>query len=69
MQPDFIGPFTITDTSRAAKNVVTIDSPDVPRRPQTVSRMPLKPFIPRPAKESFELEASGLRLPHTSCGQ
>uniref|UniRef100_A0A915K061 Uncharacterized protein n=1 Tax=Romanomermis culicivorax TaxID=13658 RepID=A0A915K061_ROMCU len=66
IQPDFIGPFLITDASRGAENVVTIDSLDAPGRPQTVSMMRLKPFIPQPAKEAFELEDGGLRLPHTS---
>uniref|UniRef100_A0A915JWI9 Uncharacterized protein n=1 Tax=Romanomermis culicivorax TaxID=13658 RepID=A0A915JWI9_ROMCU len=37
IQPDFIGPFLITDASRAAENVVTIDSLDAPGCPQTVS--------------------------------
>uniref|UniRef100_A0A915I1Q8 Uncharacterized protein n=1 Tax=Romanomermis culicivorax TaxID=13658 RepID=A0A915I1Q8_ROMCU len=66
IQPDFIGPFLITDASRTAENVVTIDSIDAPSGLQTVSMMRLKLFIPRPAKEAFELEADGPRLPHTS---
>uniref|UniRef100_A0A915JDM9 Uncharacterized protein n=1 Tax=Romanomermis culicivorax TaxID=13658 RepID=A0A915JDM9_ROMCU len=49
IQPNFIGPFIITDVSWAAKNVVTIDSLDAPSRPQTVSMTQLKPFIQRPA--------------------
>uniref|UniRef100_A0A915ISS2 Uncharacterized protein n=1 Tax=Romanomermis culicivorax TaxID=13658 RepID=A0A915ISS2_ROMCU len=49
IQPDFIGPFLITDASRAAENVVTIDSLDAPGGPRTVSMMHLKPFIPHPA--------------------
>uniref|UniRef100_A0A915HRW5 Uncharacterized protein n=1 Tax=Romanomermis culicivorax TaxID=13658 RepID=A0A915HRW5_ROMCU len=66
IQPDFIRPFIIMDASRAAENVVTIDSLNVPGRPQTVSRTPLKPFVPGPAKEAFELEAGGPHSPHTS---
>uniref|UniRef100_A0A915KP17 Uncharacterized protein n=1 Tax=Romanomermis culicivorax TaxID=13658 RepID=A0A915KP17_ROMCU len=57
IQPDFMGPFLIMDASRAAENVVTIDPFDAPGGLQTVSTMHLKPFIPRPAKEAFELEA------------
>uniref|UniRef100_A0A915J729 Integrase catalytic domain-containing protein n=1 Tax=Romanomermis culicivorax TaxID=13658 RepID=A0A915J729_ROMCU len=37
IQPDFIGPFLITDASRVAENVVTIDSLDAPGRPQTAT--------------------------------
>uniref|UniRef100_A0A915KIX2 Uncharacterized protein n=1 Tax=Romanomermis culicivorax TaxID=13658 RepID=A0A915KIX2_ROMCU len=33
IQPDFVGPFLITDASRAAENIVTIDSIDGPGRP------------------------------------
>uniref|UniRef100_A0A915IK98 Uncharacterized protein n=1 Tax=Romanomermis culicivorax TaxID=13658 RepID=A0A915IK98_ROMCU len=66
MQSDFIGPFLITDASHAAQNAVTNNSINVPGRPQTVSRMRLKPFIPRPAKEVFELETGGPCSPHTS---
>uniref|UniRef100_A0A915KPR4 Uncharacterized protein n=1 Tax=Romanomermis culicivorax TaxID=13658 RepID=A0A915KPR4_ROMCU len=69
IQPDFIRPFIIMDTSRAAENVVTIDSLNVPGQPQTVSRTPLKPFVPGLAKEAFELEAGGPHSPHTSCHQ
>uniref|UniRef100_A0A915KSF3 Uncharacterized protein n=1 Tax=Romanomermis culicivorax TaxID=13658 RepID=A0A915KSF3_ROMCU len=56
----------ITDVSCVAENVVTINSLKAPRGSQTVSTLHLKRFIPRPAKEIFELEAGGLRLPHTS---
>uniref|UniRef100_A0A915KTS6 Uncharacterized protein n=1 Tax=Romanomermis culicivorax TaxID=13658 RepID=A0A915KTS6_ROMCU len=56
IQPDFIGPFMITDASRAAENVVTIDPLDGPGRLQTVSIMHLKPFVPRPAIDAFETE-------------
>uniref|UniRef100_A0A915JBI4 Uncharacterized protein n=1 Tax=Romanomermis culicivorax TaxID=13658 RepID=A0A915JBI4_ROMCU len=66
IQPDFIGHFIITDASHTAENIITIDSLDAPGPPQTVSRMRLKPFIPRPAKDVFDLETGGLRLPHTS---
>uniref|UniRef100_A0A915I0T2 Uncharacterized protein n=1 Tax=Romanomermis culicivorax TaxID=13658 RepID=A0A915I0T2_ROMCU len=66
IQPDFIGPFLIRDTSRTAEKVVTIESLHAPDRPQTVSTTRLKPFILRPTKEAFELEAGGPRLPHTS---
>uniref|UniRef100_A0A915JLE2 Uncharacterized protein n=1 Tax=Romanomermis culicivorax TaxID=13658 RepID=A0A915JLE2_ROMCU len=66
IQPDFIGPFMITDVSRIAKNIVTMDSLDGPGQPQNVSTLCLKPFIPRPAKEIFELEAGGTHMPHTS---
>uniref|UniRef100_A0A915IJ68 Uncharacterized protein n=1 Tax=Romanomermis culicivorax TaxID=13658 RepID=A0A915IJ68_ROMCU len=66
IQPHFIGPFLITDASRAAENVVTINSIDAPGRPQTISITRLKPFIPRPAKEVLELETGGPRPPHTS---
>uniref|UniRef100_A0A915IC43 Uncharacterized protein n=1 Tax=Romanomermis culicivorax TaxID=13658 RepID=A0A915IC43_ROMCU len=66
IQHDFIGPFLITDASRAAKNVVTIDSIDAPGSPQTISTTCLKPFIPRPAKEVLQLETGGSRPPHTS---
>uniref|UniRef100_A0A915JMV3 Uncharacterized protein n=1 Tax=Romanomermis culicivorax TaxID=13658 RepID=A0A915JMV3_ROMCU len=66
IQPDFSGPFIITDASWAAENVVTTDSLDAPHRPQTVSTRRLKPFIPRPAKDVFALETGGPRLPHTS---
>uniref|UniRef100_A0A915ICG5 Uncharacterized protein n=1 Tax=Romanomermis culicivorax TaxID=13658 RepID=A0A915ICG5_ROMCU len=59
IQPDFIGPFLITDASRAAENVVTIDSLDAPGGPQTVSITRLKPFAPRPAKDAFENEEGG----------
>uniref|UniRef100_A0A915K3V3 Uncharacterized protein n=1 Tax=Romanomermis culicivorax TaxID=13658 RepID=A0A915K3V3_ROMCU len=69
IQPIFVGPFTITDVSGAAENVVTIDSLDVPGLRQTVSMTRLKLFIPCPAKDVFDLETSGLRLPHTSHGQ
>uniref|UniRef100_A0A915KN14 Uncharacterized protein n=1 Tax=Romanomermis culicivorax TaxID=13658 RepID=A0A915KN14_ROMCU len=47
----------ITDASRLAENVITIDSLDGPGQPQTVSMLRLKPFILHPAKEVFELEA------------
>uniref|UniRef100_A0A915L531 Uncharacterized protein n=1 Tax=Romanomermis culicivorax TaxID=13658 RepID=A0A915L531_ROMCU len=66
IQPDFIGPFLITNVSRAAENVVTIHSLDAPGRPQTVSIMPLKLFVPRPAKAAFENEEGGPRMLHTS---
>uniref|UniRef100_A0A915KXT3 Uncharacterized protein n=1 Tax=Romanomermis culicivorax TaxID=13658 RepID=A0A915KXT3_ROMCU len=65
-QPDFIGSFLITDASRAAENIVTIDLLDAPGGPQTVSRMRLKSFVPRPAKDAFEFEEGGPLLPHTS---
>uniref|UniRef100_A0A915KIP0 Polyprotein n=1 Tax=Romanomermis culicivorax TaxID=13658 RepID=A0A915KIP0_ROMCU len=39
IQPNFIGPFIITDASRAAENVVTIDSLNAPSRLKTVSKM------------------------------
>uniref|UniRef100_A0A915J9T2 Uncharacterized protein n=1 Tax=Romanomermis culicivorax TaxID=13658 RepID=A0A915J9T2_ROMCU len=55
------------NTSCAAENVVTIDPLDVSDRPQTVSGMRLKPFIPCPPKDVFNLETGGQRLPHTSC--
>uniref|UniRef100_A0A915IJ28 C-myc n=1 Tax=Romanomermis culicivorax TaxID=13658 RepID=A0A915IJ28_ROMCU len=61
IQPDFIGPFLITDASCAADNVVTIDSLDTPSRPQTVSITHLKPFVPRPAKDAFQNEEAALR--------
>uniref|UniRef100_A0A915IBZ5 Uncharacterized protein n=1 Tax=Romanomermis culicivorax TaxID=13658 RepID=A0A915IBZ5_ROMCU len=60
---------TAVNTSRADKNVITIDSLDAPRRPQTVSMMRLKPFIPHPAKDVFDLETGRPRLPHTSSRQ
>uniref|UniRef100_A0A915IZV4 Uncharacterized protein n=1 Tax=Romanomermis culicivorax TaxID=13658 RepID=A0A915IZV4_ROMCU len=66
IHPDFIGPFLITDASRAAENVITINSLDAPGRPQTVSMTRLKPFIPRPTKDAFEFEEGGPRMPHTS---
>uniref|UniRef100_A0A915JQ72 Uncharacterized protein n=1 Tax=Romanomermis culicivorax TaxID=13658 RepID=A0A915JQ72_ROMCU len=66
IQPDFIGPFLIMDASRAAQNVVTIDSLDAPGRPQTVSMKCLKPFVPCPAKDAFEFKEGGPHLPHTS---
>uniref|UniRef100_A0A915KH07 Uncharacterized protein n=1 Tax=Romanomermis culicivorax TaxID=13658 RepID=A0A915KH07_ROMCU len=66
IQPDFIGPFIIMDVSRVVENVLTIHSLDAPGRLQTISRLRLKPFIPCPAKEIFELEAGGPYLPHTS---
>uniref|UniRef100_A0A915IMY6 Uncharacterized protein n=1 Tax=Romanomermis culicivorax TaxID=13658 RepID=A0A915IMY6_ROMCU len=53
----------ITDASHVEENVVTIDSLDAPGQPQTVSALRLKPFILRPTKEIFELEAGG---PHSS---
>uniref|UniRef100_A0A915I078 Uncharacterized protein n=1 Tax=Romanomermis culicivorax TaxID=13658 RepID=A0A915I078_ROMCU len=56
IQPDFIGPFIITYASRTAENIVTIDSLDAPSRRQTVSRTRLKPFVPCPAKDVFDLE-------------
>uniref|UniRef100_A0A915J3V1 Uncharacterized protein n=1 Tax=Romanomermis culicivorax TaxID=13658 RepID=A0A915J3V1_ROMCU len=37
IQPDFIGRFIITNVSRAAENVLTIDSLDAPGGQQTVS--------------------------------
>uniref|UniRef100_A0A915HTN1 Uncharacterized protein n=1 Tax=Romanomermis culicivorax TaxID=13658 RepID=A0A915HTN1_ROMCU len=46
IQPHSIRPFLITDVSRAAENVITIDSHEAPGRPQTVSRMDLKPLYP-----------------------
>uniref|UniRef100_A0A915J0J9 Uncharacterized protein n=1 Tax=Romanomermis culicivorax TaxID=13658 RepID=A0A915J0J9_ROMCU len=69
IQPNFIGPFLITDASCTAENVVTIDSLNAPGRPQTISMTGLKPFIPPPAKDAFEFEEGGPRLPHTSCRQ
>uniref|UniRef100_A0A915J2A7 Uncharacterized protein n=1 Tax=Romanomermis culicivorax TaxID=13658 RepID=A0A915J2A7_ROMCU len=63
IQPDFIGCFIITNASRAAQNVVTIDSLDAPGGQQTVSMRPLKPFVPHPAKDIFDLETRG---PHPS---
>uniref|UniRef100_A0A915JV56 Uncharacterized protein n=1 Tax=Romanomermis culicivorax TaxID=13658 RepID=A0A915JV56_ROMCU len=66
IQPDFIRPFLITNASHTTKNIDVMDSLDAPGRPQTVSTTQLKPFILRPAKDAFELEACGLRLPHTS---
>uniref|UniRef100_A0A915KW79 Uncharacterized protein n=1 Tax=Romanomermis culicivorax TaxID=13658 RepID=A0A915KW79_ROMCU len=66
IQPDFIELFIITDASRAAENVITIDSLDAPGQPQTVSITRLKPFIPCPTKDVFDLETHGLCLPHTS---
>uniref|UniRef100_A0A915J6D7 Uncharacterized protein n=1 Tax=Romanomermis culicivorax TaxID=13658 RepID=A0A915J6D7_ROMCU len=65
IQPDFIGPFLITDASPAAENVITIDSLDAPSQLQTISMTCLKPFIPRPTKNAFELKAGGPHLPHT----
>uniref|UniRef100_A0A915J503 Uncharacterized protein n=1 Tax=Romanomermis culicivorax TaxID=13658 RepID=A0A915J503_ROMCU len=56
IQPDFIGPFLITDASHAAENVVTINSLDTPGRLPTVSMTGLKPFILCPAKDIFALE-------------
>uniref|UniRef100_A0A915ITP1 Uncharacterized protein n=1 Tax=Romanomermis culicivorax TaxID=13658 RepID=A0A915ITP1_ROMCU len=64
IQPDFIEPFIITDASRTAENVV--DSLDAHGQPQIVSTMRLKPFIPRPTKDVFDLETGGPQLPHTS---
>uniref|UniRef100_A0A915IVH7 Uncharacterized protein n=1 Tax=Romanomermis culicivorax TaxID=13658 RepID=A0A915IVH7_ROMCU len=69
IQPDFIESFLITDVSRAAENVVTIDSLDAPGGPQTLSTTCSKPFIQHPAKEASELKARGPCLPHTSRGQ
>uniref|UniRef100_A0A915J0A4 Uncharacterized protein n=1 Tax=Romanomermis culicivorax TaxID=13658 RepID=A0A915J0A4_ROMCU len=66
IQRDFIRPFLITDASRAAQNVVTIDSLNAPGHPQTVSITCLKPFSPRPAKAAFEHEKGGRRMPNTS---
>uniref|UniRef100_A0A915JEU8 Uncharacterized protein n=1 Tax=Romanomermis culicivorax TaxID=13658 RepID=A0A915JEU8_ROMCU len=37
IQPDFIGPFIITDASGIAENVITMDSLDATSRRQTVS--------------------------------
>uniref|UniRef100_A0A915L0B8 Uncharacterized protein n=1 Tax=Romanomermis culicivorax TaxID=13658 RepID=A0A915L0B8_ROMCU len=51
IQPDFIEPFIITDASHAAGNVVGGQ--------QTVSTTRLKPFIPRPAKDVFDLKTGG----------
>uniref|UniRef100_A0A915L0F1 Uncharacterized protein n=1 Tax=Romanomermis culicivorax TaxID=13658 RepID=A0A915L0F1_ROMCU len=59
IQPDFIGPLFIADASRAAENIVRIDSLDAPGHPQTVSITRLKPFVPRPAKDTFEHEEGG----------
>uniref|UniRef100_A0A915IPB5 Uncharacterized protein n=1 Tax=Romanomermis culicivorax TaxID=13658 RepID=A0A915IPB5_ROMCU len=64
IQPNFIGPFIITDASRVAENFVTIDSLDPPGQLKNVSRLRLKPFIPRSTKAVFNFEAGG--LPHTS---
>uniref|UniRef100_A0A915JG98 Uncharacterized protein n=1 Tax=Romanomermis culicivorax TaxID=13658 RepID=A0A915JG98_ROMCU len=66
IQPNFAGPFLITDASRTAENIVTIDSLDAPGRPQTISTTGLKLFVRRPAKDAFEFEEGGPRLPHTS---
>uniref|UniRef100_A0A915KAX2 Uncharacterized protein n=1 Tax=Romanomermis culicivorax TaxID=13658 RepID=A0A915KAX2_ROMCU len=66
IQPDFIEPFIITDASRIAQNVVTIDSLNTPGRLQTLSTTGLKPFIPRPAKDVFVLKTGGPHLPLTS---
>uniref|UniRef100_A0A915KDX3 Uncharacterized protein n=1 Tax=Romanomermis culicivorax TaxID=13658 RepID=A0A915KDX3_ROMCU len=43
IQPNFIGPFIITEVSRVAENIVTINSLDAPGRLQTVSMLHLKP--------------------------
>uniref|UniRef100_A0A915HVX5 Uncharacterized protein n=1 Tax=Romanomermis culicivorax TaxID=13658 RepID=A0A915HVX5_ROMCU len=56
IQPDFIGSFIITDASPVAENVLTIDSLDTPGLLQTLSTTRLKPFIPCPAKDVFDLE-------------
>uniref|UniRef100_A0A915HL21 Uncharacterized protein n=1 Tax=Romanomermis culicivorax TaxID=13658 RepID=A0A915HL21_ROMCU len=56
----------ITDASRAAENVVTIDSLDAAGCPQTISIMRLKPFSPQPAKDAFEHEEGGPCMPNTS---
>uniref|UniRef100_A0A915HYQ2 Integrase zinc-binding domain-containing protein n=1 Tax=Romanomermis culicivorax TaxID=13658 RepID=A0A915HYQ2_ROMCU len=66
IRPDFIGLFLITNASPVTENVVTIHSLDAPGGLQTVSMLPLKPFIPGPAKEIFELQAGGPHGPQTS---
>uniref|UniRef100_A0A915I3G9 Integrase catalytic domain-containing protein n=1 Tax=Romanomermis culicivorax TaxID=13658 RepID=A0A915I3G9_ROMCU len=65
-QPDFIGPFIVTKASCVAKNVVTINSLHALGRLQNVSTLHLKPFIPQPTKDVFELEAGSPPKPHTS---
>uniref|UniRef100_A0A915L2Y7 Uncharacterized protein n=1 Tax=Romanomermis culicivorax TaxID=13658 RepID=A0A915L2Y7_ROMCU len=59
IQPDFIGPFIVTDVSNIDNNTVTIDAFDTPGRTQLVPIYRLKPFIPRPARDTFITEAGG----------
>uniref|UniRef100_A0A915JFG4 Uncharacterized protein n=1 Tax=Romanomermis culicivorax TaxID=13658 RepID=A0A915JFG4_ROMCU len=67
IQPNFIGPFIVTDTAHLDGNIVTIDALHAPSQPQTVSTLPLKPFIPHPIRDAFVTEASGPhQLNHTS---
>uniref|UniRef100_A0A915L525 Uncharacterized protein n=1 Tax=Romanomermis culicivorax TaxID=13658 RepID=A0A915L525_ROMCU len=39
IQPNFIGPFIVTDTTHLDENVATIEALDAPSRPQTVSTL------------------------------
>uniref|UniRef100_A0A915IWQ0 Uncharacterized protein n=1 Tax=Romanomermis culicivorax TaxID=13658 RepID=A0A915IWQ0_ROMCU len=67
IQPNFIGPFIITNTTYLDGNMVRIDALDLPGGPQIVSNLCLKPFIPCPAKDAFIAEAGGPHQPnHTS---
>uniref|UniRef100_A0A915ITM3 Uncharacterized protein n=1 Tax=Romanomermis culicivorax TaxID=13658 RepID=A0A915ITM3_ROMCU len=53
IQSDFIGRFIVTDSARISENVLTIDLLDAPGRPQIVSTLCLKPFIPGLTKDIF----------------
>uniref|UniRef100_A0A915JM01 Integrase zinc-binding domain-containing protein n=1 Tax=Romanomermis culicivorax TaxID=13658 RepID=A0A915JM01_ROMCU len=57
IQPNFIGPFIVTHTAHLDKNIVTIEALDAHGRPQTVSMLRSKLFIPHPAKDVLNFEA------------
>uniref|UniRef100_A0A915JJJ2 Reverse transcriptase RNase H-like domain-containing protein n=1 Tax=Romanomermis culicivorax TaxID=13658 RepID=A0A915JJJ2_ROMCU len=48
------------------ENIVTINPLNAPGRLETASIRRLKPFIPRSAKDVFDVETGGPHLPHTS---
>uniref|UniRef100_A0A915IAC2 Uncharacterized protein n=1 Tax=Romanomermis culicivorax TaxID=13658 RepID=A0A915IAC2_ROMCU len=65
IQPDFIGPFIVTDTTHLDEN--TINTLDTPSQPQVVSTLRLRPFIPPVAKDTLVSEAGRPTRPiHTS---
>uniref|UniRef100_A0A915KDX0 Uncharacterized protein n=1 Tax=Romanomermis culicivorax TaxID=13658 RepID=A0A915KDX0_ROMCU len=59
IQPDFIGPFIITNIANLDNDTITTRLPNRPCHPQHVAISHLKPFIPRPAKDTFITEAGG----------